>query len=131
MGILDLAADAMTAGHRILLIDDDADLRDVVVALLEDAGYSVTSCAEPETALELLQHSGFDLILTDGFSSTPHGALEATAPLLEAAVNTPVALFSGHTFPLADVHAAGFRGVIAKPFDIDLFEQQVKSYLSG
>jgi CheY-like chemotaxis protein len=78
----------------------------------------------------LLESAQFDLILMDGFSSTPRGALTAAAPVLRAAATTPVALFSGHTFAPEHVREAGFRGIITKPFDIDHFERQVQAFLN-
>lgn len=49
----------------ILLVDDDDSLRRVVEYQLTDAGFSVTSCASGEEALDRLQERGFRVALTD------------------------------------------------------------------
>ena len=49
---------------RILLIDDDNSLREVVQFILDDAGHQVLSAADGEAGLELLSREP-DLVITD------------------------------------------------------------------
>ena len=49
---------------RILVIDDDANLREVVRYILAEAGHDVTAAASGEEGLKALS-AGFDLVLTD------------------------------------------------------------------
>ncbi len=52
--------------EKILLVDDDAMVRDMVVMQLQNLGYSVVSAANGSQALEVLKReSGFDLLFTD------------------------------------------------------------------
>lgn len=51
--------------NNILIIDDDADLSFVITDMLEGYGYKVTTAENAEQAFELLEKSGFDLILLD------------------------------------------------------------------
>ncbi len=52
---------------HVLVIDDDADVRDVVQIMLEDAGYTVTVARDGATALDVLWQLRRvpDLILLD------------------------------------------------------------------
>ncbi|HKT59696.1 MAG TPA: sigma-54 dependent transcriptional regulator [Gemmatimonadales bacterium] len=50
---------------RLLIIDDDADLRHSLALLLQDAGYDVTSEGDPEQALRTAAAQAFDMILCD------------------------------------------------------------------
>lgn len=50
---------------RILLVEDDADLRDVLQALLESQGYSVGAAGDGLEALSRLDLEPFDLVVTD------------------------------------------------------------------
>jgi signal transduction histidine kinase/CheY-like chemotaxis protein len=50
---------------RVLLVEDDADLREVTQQMLELLGCQVRSTASAEEAEEALQSDGFDLMLTD------------------------------------------------------------------
>jgi two-component system cell cycle response regulator CpdR len=50
---------------RILLAEDDADLRAFLARALNRAGYSVIPCDNGQTAYERLQEEPFTLLLTD------------------------------------------------------------------
>ena len=53
------------AKHRLLLVDDDEDLRVSLAEALEEAGYSVIQAANGETALALVERELPDLVLLD------------------------------------------------------------------
>ncbi len=50
---------------KILLAEDNADMREYVRRLLEQNGYEVLAAADGESALESLEQTNFDLILAD------------------------------------------------------------------
>ncbi len=50
---------------KIILAEDDEDLRKFLVKALEKAGHSVVHFGEGQSAFELLQKESFDLLLTD------------------------------------------------------------------
>jgi two-component system, cell cycle response regulator CpdR len=50
---------------RILLAEDDEDLRRFLVKALEKAGHAVTSFGEGASAFEEIKQENFDLLLTD------------------------------------------------------------------
>jgi CheY-like chemotaxis protein len=56
-----------TSKHRVLVIDDDRALADVVAESLEhvDDELEVVSTTEPERALTRLERDGFDCLITD------------------------------------------------------------------
>ena len=118
-----------TAPVRILAVDDDASLREVLGAFLEDAGFVVTLASTLEAAIACLQRHTFDLVLTDGFSTLPREVLATTAPLRQAAGTTPVVLFTAHTLDDATVHAAGFAALVTKPVDFDELERRLHALL--
>ncbi|HSO09515.1 MAG TPA: response regulator, partial [Desulfoprunum sp.] len=49
----------------IMVIDDDQDLRESIVEILEDDGYTVTACATAEAALQALADKTPRLVLVD------------------------------------------------------------------
>jgi DNA-binding response OmpR family regulator len=55
----------MTMIETLLVIDDDADLRAGLVALLEPLGYRVLTAGDGRTAWELLEQHAPDLLLVD------------------------------------------------------------------
>lgn len=123
--------DGVGRRQRILLLDDDAELRELIAAVLEDAGYTVIAAALPGDGSALLRGIRFGLAITDGFSPTPSGLLAEGADFLEAAGPMPVALFTAHPVELDAVRAAGFRALIEKPFDLDTLQRQVRALLDG
>jgi PAS domain S-box-containing protein len=58
--------DAIAPGLRVLLVEDDADVRTVIETFLSALRCAVTSCASGEQGLIALESgAGFDLLLTD------------------------------------------------------------------
>ena len=49
----------------ILLVDDDADLRDVVVTILSEPGHTVLTASDGYEALRVLVERAVDLLITD------------------------------------------------------------------
>ncbi|MCC6486273.1 MAG: response regulator [Candidatus Hydrogenedentes bacterium] len=56
---------AESPGHRILCVDDDAEILTFMVRCLESDGYDVAQCATGEEALALLTRHEFGLVLLD------------------------------------------------------------------
>ncbi|MDX5359897.1 MAG: response regulator [Alphaproteobacteria bacterium] len=52
--------------ERILVVEDDAMVRNYVVSALESLGYDVKACASADEAIAIARHGGrFDLLFTD------------------------------------------------------------------
>lgn len=51
--------------HRILVVDDDADTRRMLRALLERSGHEISEAPEGETALTLMRAQVHDLVILD------------------------------------------------------------------
>jgi DNA-binding response OmpR family regulator len=49
---------------RILVVDEDEPLRILLGLLLENEGYAVATCGEESTAVDLIETSSFDLIIS-------------------------------------------------------------------
>jgi CheY-like chemotaxis protein len=62
--------------ETILVVEDDGPLRDLVVRMLQDAGYRVIEAQDAETALNIVKASkpGIDLLLTDAIMPGKSGA---------------------------------------------------------
>lgn len=84
----------------ILVVEDDADIREIVCELLQDAGYAVMSAAHGREALELLASGRLPrLILLDLMMPVLDGlGFVAEQRKLDAAAAIPVVFFSasGH-----------------------------------
>jgi chemotaxis response regulator CheB len=51
--------------RRILIVDDEPSVRDVMATVLMDAGFSVLTAADGHIALEIIDDASPDLIITD------------------------------------------------------------------
>jgi CheY-like chemotaxis protein len=98
---------------------------------LQAEGYVVIASTSLGAATELLREVAFDLVLTDGFASSPAALVTTGQTLGEVAGRTPLVLFTAHRLALDTALAAGFNDLITKPFDLDTLEQQVRALLQA
>ncbi len=84
-------------GERILVVDDEADLRDVTCRWLAEIGYAPVAAESPDQALELLAGSPFDLLLTDVVMPGTAGGVALAQAAAERRPTLRVLLCSGFT----------------------------------
>jgi CheY-like chemotaxis protein len=113
---------------RVLVVEDDQDLLELLQLLLADSGYEALNASSLSEALALLDTSAFHLILTDSFARTLHEVLPSLQFLRQRAHPTPVGLVTGWGSE-EDVERAGFAFLIPKPFDADRLLFQVAATL--
>ena len=125
------AAPARSAGERLLVIEDEGDLRGAVAALLETWGYRVTAVAGPDEALAAARAAGggFDLVVSDVRLAQGTGP-ELVARLRELAPVRALYL-SGYTDRIALRSGPG-RGeafFLKKPFSAEGLARMVRELL--
>jgi CheY-like chemotaxis protein len=101
----------------VLLVDDDASVRDLVGLVLADDGYDVTAAADGVEALELARGRTFDLLVTDTVMPSMDG-FELAAELIRTTPELRVLFTSGFAAVARDA-AAGLGprvGFLGKPF---------------
>ena len=87
---------------RILLAEDDADVRVVVEHVLIDGGYEVDAAPDLGNARELLLSRGYDLVLSDG--RLPDGTgMELADQAQEKGI--PALILTGYAFILRELAA--------------------------
>lgn len=108
---------------KVLLMDDEAAVRDVGVAMLETLGHeaeAVVSGAEALAAYEAAREAGqpFDLVIMDLTIRGGSGGKETVAQLLERDASARVIVASGYASGsvMAQYRDYGFAGKLAKPF---------------
>ena len=102
---------------RILIIDDDAMVRELLSDILEAGGHTVVPAAGGRQGLRLFRKGGFDLVLTD-LGMPEFSGWEVAAAIKAIAPKMPVALVTGWglTLDRAKLKAAGVDLVLSKPF---------------
>jgi len=105
---------------RLLLVEDDADLRAMLTELLTDSGYAVEAAADGQRGLHLGLTQTFDVLLLDRRLPVVEG-LDLLAGLRARGVTTPVLMLSAIAQPADRVAGldAGAEDYLGKPFDID------------
>lgn len=78
----------------VLLVDDDALLRETLADALTIAGISVSQADNGATALAMIEGGGFDVVVTDLFMPGVDG-LELLMGLQRAVITTPVIVMTG------------------------------------
>ena len=113
-----VAAGAETARvRRVLVVDDDPMIREVISTYLTEDGYSVELATNGREALEKFNAADFDIVLTDR-SMPEMGGDELACELKKRKANVPVILLTG----FGDIMAAagekpdGVDFVMSKPF---------------
>ena len=102
---------------RILCVDDDPDMRDIIRETLQSEGYEVAEAQNGEEAIRCLDEEKFDLVLLDVVMPGPSG-LDVLRFLGSKGNKTPIAMITGKAgFTLAtESYMLGAVEYITKPF---------------
>lgn len=103
---------------RILLIDDDDDVRRDYSRLLKSLGFEVEAAADGTTALQLLSRRPFDVVVTDIHMPKMNG-MEFLRAIRERDLDIPVVLMTGSPDITSAVDAVeyGATRYMVKPVD--------------
>lgn len=114
--------------RKILLIDDDHDIRVIIRQTLESEGYLVQSVANGRDALKNLQLSIPDLIILDMAMPLMNGEdfLKAKENV-DSIKNIPVLVISAHEDKLKIVDP---NPSLKKPFDMHVFLNKIPEMLN-
>jgi CheY-like chemotaxis protein len=107
-------------GERVMVVEDQGDLRTTIVAILQAGGYDVTSAADGADALDALTAGdGLDLVLSDVVMPGLTGP-ELAESVVAAYPGTPVVLMSGYVGGVLTSHGVLSEAlVLTKPFTSD------------
>lgn len=120
---------------RILIVDDDRDVRRVLRRVMEADGHTVVECPDGRDALRAMTEEQPDLVITDVYMPEMDG-IEFLTRLREEDPDLPVLAVSGGSlatadFVLEDASKLGADAVLSKPFDIDEVRHTVRKMLAG
>ena len=106
-------------------MEDDDDLRDLLVTLLRISGFRAEACRSAEEALAALRTRSFDLVLTDyELPGETGGWMLRQASAEGLLTSTPAVVVTGHPDP---EDADDFE-IVGKPFDLDDLVARVRRY---
>jgi two-component system response regulator FlrC len=114
----------------VLIVEDDAALRDALCATVELAGFGVEAAEDGARALQLVENSTYSLIISDvqmrGMDG--HALLHK---LKSSAPEIPVVLMTayGTIEKAVDAMRAGAADYLVKPFEAEVLAAMIRRYL--
>ena len=120
---------------RILIIDDEDELRSMLRRMLEQAGHQVTEAVDGAEGIKLYEQDRPDLIITDIIMPEKEG-VETIIALRRADPDLPIIAISGGgrleaTDFLTMAKKLGARRTLSKPFRRDQLLEAVGDCLAG
>jgi len=114
---------------KILLIEDEADISEVVKLILEDEGYAVSVLGDADHFETKLRESNADLVLLDlnigGFNGKIICEYMKNDTVLKS---IPVILMSANINIKQIKEECGAEDLIMKPFDLNFLISKVEEY---
>ena len=112
---------------KVLLLEDDVALSDLLNEHLEDKGFEVTLCTNGQVALEALIEQKFDIALLDINTPQISGIEVLKSIRKEYKNNTPVIILTAYqdTKHLKESFENGVDDYIKKPFDLEELDQRI------
>ncbi len=116
---------------RILVIDDDEDILEVLNIILEKEGYQVILCNNGESAKQIAMLQP-DLVMLDlRLSGSEKGGAEICSEIksIDEHRHLPVMLISAEADVPGIAHECGANAWVQKPFDIHHLVHQVRKFV--
>jgi len=127
---------APAGGHRILILDDEPGIREVLHTILTKQGYQVDAVADGKDAISfykegLEKDTPYDLVIVDLTIPGGMGGLPAFQQIRKMDPYVRGLVSSGYSSDpvMADFRAYGFSGVIQKPYSLEEVTTLVRELL--
>lgn len=117
---------------KIMVVDDSATLRHMVVHVLREAGHEISQAESAEQALSRIESFGPELVLTDLYMGGLDGIeLAREIRTIPGYRDTPILVLSTDSSLAVKQRgkANGVNGWIAKPFDPEILQGVVQKVL--
>jgi len=126
------SARQLNSPKRILVVEDDEDIRGLIAESLNQRGYRTDEADNGAVAWETLQQNSYDLMITDNTMPKMSGveliknvrAARMVLPIIMATASLPEHTFAKSTCIIPDA-------TLVKPFTIEELVMMVKRVLTG
>jgi CheY-like chemotaxis protein len=132
-----------TTGRKVLIVDDDADFRASITAVLQSAGYSVSVAASGHEGLEKIVADPPDLIILDVIMEYDSAGYEVNQAIkfrdeYLAERDIPILMVSSIQLDPATLYSRATEvemitpdAYLTKPLDIPVFLDRVRNLLEA
>ena len=110
---------APTTPYRILVVDDEASIRELLAKTLAIGEYEVDTLADGKTALERVRDGSYDLVFVD-LKMPGMDGLMLTRQIKRIKPDLPVIIITGFSTEVSAIEAInlGVAGYLTKPFRV-------------
>ncbi|MGR8921403.1 MAG: sigma-54-dependent transcriptional regulator [Gammaproteobacteria bacterium] len=117
---------------QILIVEDDAALRDALLDTAEIAGLAATGATDGEAALALMDEHAYDLVLSD-IQMAPMDGHDLLKAIRRRDRDVPVVLMTAYESVSSAVSALreGATDYLIKPFEAEVLMGRIESWLPG
>jgi len=125
--------DYMGKGESILVVDDVKEQREIASKMLERLGYSITSVAGGEEAIEYMKTSSVDLVVLDMIMDPGIDGLDTYKKIAELHPEQKTIIASGfsETDRVKEAQALGAGAYIRKPYTLEKIGLAIKAELGN
>jgi DNA-binding response OmpR family regulator len=120
-----------SVSHRVLLVDDDEAVRDMMSATLEKKGFDVVAAANVTEALRFIITENFDVLITDLHMPNPSDGFAVVAAMRHSQPAALTLLVSGYPDVKSAMDAILLQAdeIIVKPFEAGKLAEMVHEKL--
>jgi CheY-like chemotaxis protein len=120
----------MDDAPRVLVVDDDASIRECLCLALGDEGYAVAAAVDGLQALTRIKEAPPDLILLDMNMPSMDGWEFVRAYRHQAGPHAPIIVMTAHD-AAARATQVGVASMLTKPFELDEITGLIQSLLAS
>jgi DNA-binding NtrC family response regulator len=121
----------MKRHKKILIVDDEPNIRKILQAAFERAGYQTQAAIDGQEAIQILKTQSFDLLITDVVMPEMTG-VELLKAAKTIAPQMPVVIMTAYGTIAQAVEAmrAGATDYVTKPFDLAALKRSIATLIS-
>ncbi len=130
--VADIDSQLIAHGERILVVDDEAQQRDIATQILEELGYKVQAVSSGEDAIEYLRTDQVDLLFLDMVMEPGIDGLQTYTEIRKIHPGQKALLVSGfsESQKVEKAFSLGVGAFLKKPYTIEQLAAAVQKILS-
>ena len=120
--------DRGSGAPRLLIVDDDQGILNLVAKMVSRLGYHATATADPVDALLRLADTRYDMVISD-YAMPRMDGYQLADQIREKHFGTKIIIMTGHCDPdLIDLlqHSGIVDGLLFKPFTLDTLKEKLQ-----